>query len=46
MQDAALYDAAQEIEYLNNVTQESLRLYPPNHEYIMKLNIIIHVLVI
>ena len=33
MQDASAYEASQEITYLDNVIQESLRLYPPATRY-------------
>ena len=33
IQDASLYEATQEITYLDNVLQESLRLYPPAPRY-------------
>ena len=33
-QDASAYEASQEIAYLDNVIQESLRLYPPATRYI------------
>ena len=32
-QDASAYEASQEIAYLDNVIQESLRLYPPATRY-------------
>ena len=32
-QEASLYEATQEITYLDNVVQESLRLYPPAPRY-------------
>ena len=33
MQDGSLYTAAQEMTYLDNVVQETLRLHPPDIEY-------------
>ena len=35
-QDASLYTAAQEITYLDNVLQETLRRYPPLLEYVSR----------
>ena len=34
MQEATLYEASQEITYLDNVIQEALRLIPPAQVYV------------
>ena len=34
LQETPLYDAVQEIEYLDKVVQESLRLYPAIAKYV------------
>ena len=35
LQESNLYAAAQEIDYLDNVIQEILRLHPPAPEYVI-----------